>query len=566
MGTHNRIIAILFFFLVLYQSLFASLNLTPEELSYIEHRAPVRAVSVDGSGPIQYTDSKGEIRGVAVDVLQEIGRRTGLSFNYTLLEKLGQLDGAYASDGADILFGIPDQYARPNYKLSTPFLYSHTILYINTDVNAQELKNKRFAATYGSALPEGIREDQAIYFFSREDAIRAVDSGLADFGYGNAYSLAFYTLQHGFRNIYTIPQSKEERAYRILFIKDDPLLISIIEKALASFTPSELNNITLEATSQVERIITPSMVIATYGKQIFIFALLIISLLVAALIMVLKSHSKLNLQRKKYMAITETSNEYLFEYSNVHKTLYLSEKFNTLFPTPSSFEVAKSTLASVLATLPAEKETDMVKLQAPDGHTHSFRLSVIKVAGPRRNSKTWIGKLQDISKEVAKQEYLTNLAQKDGLTKLFNAATIRMKIEKRLTQKPPEERDFCILFDLDDFKAINDSGGHLAGDRVLQTIGKIMRQTKYSTRDLLGRIGGDEFCIYVVAAPSYETVIAYCNSLIETIRSELSEEGVTVSLGVVEVKETETLEDVYARVDQALYNSKAKGKNRIELM
>ena len=249
MGKHKWLTTMLIFFLVLQQNIFATLNLTPEELSYIKLREPVRAVSVDGSGPIQYTDSKGEIKGVAVDVLKEIEKRTGLSFNYTLLEKLGQLDAAY-SDGTDIIFGIPNQYVRPNYKLSEPFLRSHTILFINTKVDAHELANKSFAATYGSTLPEGIREAQAIYFQTREEAIEAVNSGLADFGYGNAYSLAFYTLQHGFRNIYTIPQGKEERAYRILFINDDPLLISIIEKALASFSPYELNNIILEATDR----------------------------------------------------------------------------------------------------------------------------------------------------------------------------------------------------------------------------------------------------------------------------------------------------------------------------
>ena len=564
MGKRKRLTSIFIFFLVLQQSIFALLNLTPEEISYIKRREPVRAVSVDGAGPIQYTDSKGEIKGVAVDVLKEIEKRTGLTFTYTLLEKMGQFDSVY-SDGTDILFGIPDQYARPNYNLSTPFMYSHTILYLNTDVNAQELKNKRFAATYGSALPEGIREDQAIYFQSREEAIKAVDSGLADFGYGNAYSLAFYTLQHGFRNIYTIPQDKEERTYRILFINDDPLLISIIEKALASFNPYELNNIILEATSQVERIITPSLVIGTYGKEIFTATFFIIGLLIIALVIVLNSHKKLNFQRKKYMAISEVSNEYLFEYSSLHKTLHLSNKFKTLFSTQTTLKAAQNTLISTLASLPIE-ESEVIELNLPSGKMHTFLLSAIKVSKQRSGTKTWIGKLLDISEEKAKQKHLENLAQKDGLTDLLNASTTRHQIEKRLTQKLPEERDFCILFDLDDFKAVNDSGGHLVGDRVLQTIGEIMLQTQSSTLDILGRVGGDEFCIYLIDVPSYETVISYCTSLLEIVRSRLQEEGVTISLGVVEVQKGETYEELYTRVDNALYTSKANGKNRMEIM
>jgi len=564
MSMHRRMITILIFFLVLQQSIFASLNLTPEELSYIKFREPVRAVSVDGTGPIQYTDSKGEIKGVAVDVLKEIEKRTGLSFTCTLLEKLDQLDATY-SDGTDIIFGIPNQYARPNYKLSEPFLRSHTILFINTEVNAHELANKNFAATYGSALPQGIREEQAIYFQTRKEAIEAVNSGLADFGYGNAYSLAFYTLQHGFRNIYTIPQDKEERTYRILFINDDPLLISIIEKALASFNPYELNNIILEATSQVERIITPSLVIGTYGKEIFTATFFIIGLLIIALVIVLNSHKKLNFQRKKYMAISEVSNEYLFEYSSLHKTLHLSNKFKTLFSTQTTLKAAQNTLISTLASLPIE-ESEVIELNLPSGKMHTFLLSAIKVSKQRSGTKTWIGKLLDISEEKAKQKHLENLAQKDGLTDLLNASTTRHQIEKRLTQKLPEERDFCILFDLDDFKAVNDSGGHLVGDRVLQTIGEIMLQTQSSTLDILGRVGGDEFCIYLIDVPSYETVISYCTSLLEIVRSRLQEEGVTISLGVVEVQKGETYEELYTRVDNALYTSKANGKNRMEIM
>lgn len=110
MGKRKRLTTIIIFFLVLQQSIFALLNLTPEEISYIKLRDPVRAVSVDSAGPIQYTDSKGRIRGVAVEVLKEIENRTGLSFTYTLLEKMNQFDGVH-SDGTDILFGIPDQYA-----------------------------------------------------------------------------------------------------------------------------------------------------------------------------------------------------------------------------------------------------------------------------------------------------------------------------------------------------------------------------------------------------------------------------------------------------------------------
>lgn len=173
----HRYLTLLFLMLILFQHmLFATINLTDEEQSYIANRGPVRAVSVDGSGPIQYTDAQGRIRGIAVQILQEIGKRTGLSFEYLLYKEIGDVHAAY-SDGTDILFGIPDQYIRPEYTVSKPLLHSQTILYANKNIEPHNLKNKRFAATVSSALPEGITEGQAIYYQSREEAIKAVDKG-----------------------------------------------------------------------------------------------------------------------------------------------------------------------------------------------------------------------------------------------------------------------------------------------------------------------------------------------------------------------------------------------------
>ena len=564
MGKHKNLTVCVLLILLLQQALFASLALTEEERSYIASRAPVRSVSVDGSGPIQYADSKGEIRGISVRVLEEIENRTGLTFDCMLYEKLGEVSLAY-SDGTDILFGIPDQYAQPGYTLSSPFLQTHTILFVNKMVDSKHLENKKFAATLSSALPKGISEEQAIFYYSREDAIKAVDKGEADFGYGNAYSVAFYTLQYGLQNLYTIPQEKEERSYRFLFIKDDPLLVSIMEKALASFTPQELQSITLEATSQVERAITPSLIMNTYGFEILLITILIITILLTFLIIIQNSRTTLHDDRQKFRIIAEVSNEYLFEYDSHHKTVVLYEKFNMLFTTPSSLLAAEKMLKSHLEAYSGQKEIPTLLLQMPSGRSGFFRVSVSKVTEKKRIGRTWIGKLQEITEEVERQDYLKKLAQTDGLTGVLNAATTRHRIEQRLQHKKPAEDDFCILFDLDEFKSINDSNGHLAGDNVLKTIGSILLQGYHSSNDILGRIGGDEFCVYLVAIASEEAALSFCTALMESVRFKLRSVGVTISIGASKVEENETYEELYARVDHALYKAKARGKNRLEL-
>lgn len=529
MRKYRSLTAILFILLALQHILCASILLTDEERSYIATRAPVRAVSVDGAAPIQYTDSKGVIRGISIQVLGEISKRTGLSFEYKLHEKLTQAGVAY-SDGTEILFGIPDQYARPGYQVSKPFLRTQTILFANKKANSQALENMRFAATYTSALPEGITEEQSIYYQSREEAIKAVNAGEADFGYGNAYSVAFYTLRHGFQNIYTVPQGKEERLYRILYIKDDPLLISIMEKALSSFTTEELQAFTLEATSQVERVITPMMILDTYRSQVLLIALAIIAILLGSLVFVHRSRTNLNLEKMKFRAIAEVSNEYLFEYDTQEQTLVPYEKLKTLLATPEALKLARKTILSFLAEQPSDDESPILELELKGGERGFFRLSASKVARQKGRGETWIGKLQDISEEVEKLNHLEDLAQTDGLTGLLNATTTRLRIVQRLNAKKPSGIDFCILFDLDDFKTVNDTNGHLAGDRVLKSVGNILLQSNRSKDDIIGRVGGDEFCIYLVAIGTEEAAFSYCTSLLERVRFKLHAEGVTISM------------------------------------
>lgn len=564
MRRHTRLTLFLLIALFLQQGLFGTINLSAEERAYIASRAPVISASVDGSGPIQYTDSKGRIRGISIGIMEEIAKRTGLSFDYMLYEGLSDVAQAF-SNGTDILFGIPDQYARPGYTLSKPFLESQTILFANKKVQPQDLYCKRFAATQSSALPEGISEDQAIYYDSREAAIKAVNEGEADFGYGNSYSIAFYTLLHGLQNIYTVPQGKEERLYRILFIKDDPLLVSIINKAIASFTPQQMQNIILEATSQVERIITPSMILDEYEAEILLITLGIIAILTGALVIIQKSRVTLDLEKKKFRTIAEVSNEYLFEYDTHGKNLISYEKFKTLFTTDISLQEAQEQLMSYLATLPSTEKNPVIELQIPSGETRFFRVSSSKVPGPKGRNSTWIGKMQDISEEIEKQNHLRNLAQVDGLTGVLNAMTTRIQIENRLQERASSDNDFCILLDLDKFKQINDTQGHMVGNKVLEILANIMLQSKQTNNEIMGRVGGDEFCIYLVSIPDGESVLSYCTYLMEAIRFKLHVYGGTISMGVAKVEKDETYEELFARVDHALYQAKSKGKNRIEV-
>ena len=124
-----------------------------------------------------------------------------------------------------------------------------------------------------------------------------------------------------------------------------------------------------------------------------------------------------------------------------------------------------------------------------------------------------------------------------------------------------------VLFDLDRFKRVNDTYGHLAGDAVLKTFSELLT-SKLRTSDLVGRYGGEEFLALLP-----ETEVHAARELAERIRSACENTpmhgphgevvNVTVSGGVAELAHDEDILGLIDRVDDCLYNAKNQGRNRV---
>jgi diguanylate cyclase (GGDEF)-like protein len=159
---------------------------------------------------------------------------------------------------------------------------------------------------------------------------------------------------------------------------------------------------------------------------------------------------------------------------------------------------------------------------------------------------------------------------RDGLTGCFNRAHAieTLDAELRRSQRTAAPVSM-IMFDVDGFKRVNDSYGHLAGDRILAEVGRRLADV-VRTSDVKCRYGGDEFLLILPATPS-----AGARQLAESIRQEISrlvvtagdaEITVTASIGVVTAARDE--EDVLgfiARADGALYRAKRDGRNRVHI-
>lgn len=160
---------------------------------------------------------------------------------------------------------------------------------------------------------------------------------------------------------------------------------------------------------------------------------------------------------------------------------------------------------------------------------------------------------------------LKKLTDTDGLTGLYNRRYVFGTLDTLVGDKRAKGKDLSvIMLDLDNFKRINDTYGHLFGDRVLEKVGEtIMAQARSS--DLAGRYGGEEF---IVALPGtdLENGVLVAERIREGVKNidlGVKDLIVTISGGVAQMKD-ETTTELVDRADKLLYKAKKKGRNRIE--
>jgi diguanylate cyclase len=125
-----------------------------------------------------------------------------------------------------------------------------------------------------------------------------------------------------------------------------------------------------------------------------------------------------------------------------------------------------------------------------------------------------------------------------------------------------------VLLDVDDFKKINDTHGHAIGDRVLVAVASALRTAVRSNQDLVARIGGDEFAVLAIGLTLRQAESRFQN-FISKLAPENTRSGDTplppvgISCGIAEFSAGDTVESLSQRADQALYEAKRAGKNRV---
>ena len=199
-----------------------------------------------------------------------------------------------------------------------------------------------------------------------------------------------------------------------------------------------------------------------------------------------------------------------------------------------------------------------------NGEAYPERLTISAVKGADGVITNFVGEFYDVSERKLREEQITFMANFDSLTGAANKSYLsRWFVEHVINEAEQAGYVAVVYLDLDDFKMINDAGGHVTGDMVLKHCANVL---KHITRadDLVVRLGGDEFCVVLKHVESRSAVGSVCRKIMEALASGVDghDAPVTASIGVSYYpSDGNSLNRLLEKADAAMYHVKETGKN-----
>ena len=197
-----------------------------------------------------------------------------------------------------------------------------------------------------------------------------------------------------------------------------------------------------------------------------------------------------------------------------------------------------------------------------------YRLHIVTLRDSKGRLSRAVGQIANIDQEMNTIDKLRFKAETDALTGVLNREQTEIQIKRHLRGNQGE---LCALLviDTDNFKQINDTKGHMLGDVVLSEMASAMKRAVRG-EDIVGRIGGDEFVIFLKNIKSEDTVKKRAERLQQEFRAMFQNEKlalkITCSIGIaLSPNDGTEYKELFAHADQALYQSKTLGKDRYHL-
>lgn len=560
------------------------LTLSDSELEYIKNAKTLKVVLTSGRAPLQYFEN-GECRGIMVDFINYVSKKTGLKFEFIAVNSQLELKQALLSGEADLLAGTIFDYEVSDYfnvALTHPIISSPVMMVMNNKVDSGDLENKVVAVPNGFNAKE---TNQIEYFDTVEQCISAVNKGKADYCVANGYAIQYFANKATYRNIYLLSEQGETQDISVGIAKPVNMsLLSIFNKVIETIPKSEIQAMIYQNTTHTMDKISIADWLLSNPEDVVgivvVFSVFIIGIMGWNLYSRSKRNRQIIIDNERYQQLSKLSNECMFEYNVVNDILALSENGVQFFGYPKEIrgfaakvrkqiEQGDKELQYLLDYITGcSKESEELLVKLADNSKRWIRIISKTVKDAAGRNVYLIGKTIDIQKEKEEKEIWRSKAQKDSLTNIYNIASAKQIIVGKLETKRENSKSVLIIMDIDRFKDVNDKYGHYSGDQVLIETAGLLKSV-FREEDIIGRLGGDEFIVFMEEVKSIDFIEERCRSLLEKMKGIVlggEKNKITLSIGAVWTQEKKEYNELYKKADAALYIVKKRGRNGFEIV
>lgn len=583
---------------------------TREEIDYVENGRTLRVAYVSDRKPLSFTNEDGELDGISRELFDKIAELAGLKFEYVELPE-GQITYEYLQEQKiDLITGVEYNSANMSSQgvyLSRPYVSARKVLVSRPEFVYSPEKKYKLAIVEGSktfreVVSAKYPNMEIIEYRSVDECFRALYVEEVDMLLQNQYVVEALMGKPVYSTFSVVPIEgvDDELCFSTIVPleggyglneRESSIIISLLNKAISRIPDVEMDSVVMR--EAVENQYELEFVDFLYSYRFTITIISFAILVVLTLLIVYRREKKRaraieekeirlkELQQRRYQTIIECSDDLIYEISMDSESSIGSEKIKEKF----GWEIPKGKQAldfkrameilhvyhedesifcqSQLANGKGKFDDLTIRLCKEDGTPVWCHVSRTILMDKNNKPVSILGKIVDIDEEIKERQQLEKKTRTDLLTGLLNKQTFEKEVREYVEAHPTESACF-VFIDMDHFKEINDKFGHSVGDQVIKENAKKI-QLLFKNFDLVGRFGGDEFCIFVKDIPR-DTLIDRLRFAVKKMEQEYTYEGgsvkISASIGAAYCKRnTVGYKELMDVADAAAYQAKDNGRN-----
>ncbi|MBK1720221.1 diguanylate cyclase [Thiocystis violacea] len=572
------------------------LSLSEEERLYLERLGPIRVCPDPDWEPFEALDEQGNFTGIAIDLLDLIAGRLGIEFRYVVARDWDEAVALSRAGEVLILPFLNRTAARDEWLLFTEPLLVDPSVFITREEHpfipdATRLTDRSIVLPTGTSVEEHVRRDfpnlSILGVPTEKDVFQAVSSRRADLTLRSLTVAAYTIRKEGLFNLKIAGQAPEPYVNRLRMgvLKSEPRLRDILDRAIATITPGER-----------DRIVNRHVNVTIVKPMDYGFILRIAGGLAA--LIALSFYWNLRLkntnaalresERSKSVLIANLPGvAYRCRHDRAWTMEFISEGCLELTGYASEDLRLNKALSYNDLIVPEDRERiwRIWEQARSQGRAAQLEYRIITADGQEK----WVfergvfvnregdgqvlaieGLIIDITARKRAEEELYRISTQDELTGIQNRRSIMRRLDTLIEEQAREHDDFSVaLIDLDFFKKINDTHGHLAGDFILSEFAAIL-VANFRPYDLVGRYGGEEFMVVTPHSDGgqAERMLSRLRAIIHNHVFDFNGVAlrITFSAGVASSRDLGagvTVANLIDRADQRLYLAKEQGRDRI---